>query len=398
MSRLLVCVRRLLLFGLVLLLAGAPSAWAQAPASRSAPAEADDLDALVARVGERLVEGQPWTAVVAVLDAEGEAHVRGFGTDAEGRPPDGQTLYEIGSVTKGFVGLLLARAVEEGTLALDQPVAALLPDTVAVPRYTAGGGPDAVITLGDLVTHRAGLPRLPSNFMLMVADMSNPYAYYDAAAFADFLEAHRLADPPGTRYAYSNAGFGLLGYALSRHVGQPLDVLVAEQISGPLGLADVGATLSEAEAARLAQGHTPDGQPAPPWQFRSVMAGAGDLHASADDLVAFLRFAVAPDTTTALGRAMRRAIAPRAASDQPGIAVGYGWHVGLPGPAAQGPSRAAWHNGGTGGYGAFVGFDPDADVGVVVLAGAAVYQDVTRAGFELLTALVRDAAQAHASE
>jgi CubicO group peptidase (beta-lactamase class C family) len=372
------------------------------PLHAQAPAATVDL---VEAAGQRLVEGQPWTAVVAVIDTTGEAVVRGFGTGADGETPDGETIYEIGSVTKGFVGLLLAHAVEEGRLALDQPVADLLPDTMTVPRYgavdsdgAAGESKGEPITLRDLATHQSGLPRLPTNFMLMVADMGNPYVYYDAAAFDDFLSGYQLPEPPGTRYAYSNAGFGLLSYALSRAADDSLGGLVQRHVAAPLGLDDLGTTLSAAQRARLAQGHTPDGQPTPPWQFQPIMAGAGDLHATADDLVTFLRFALDPDTTTALGQALRRATTPLAATDQPGIGVGYGWHLGVPDPSGQGNPRAAWHNGGTGGYSAFVGFDPDAGAGVIVLTGAAIYQDVTRTGFQLLSKLAQGTSSLPASE
>ena len=313
-------------------------------------------------------------------------HVVGFGADAAqpgaaqsgAAQPGADAVFEIGSITKAVVGVLLADAVARGALTLDTPVAALLPDSVDVPA-----GPDgAPITLAHLATHRSGLPRLPSNLMATMTSMANPYAHYDAAALYAFLDGHTLAETPGAAYAYSNLGGGLLGHALARHAGAPLDTLVRRRLARPLGMDDMRVALDAGATGRLVPGYTADGTPATRWTWQAL-AGAGALHATTADLLTLAEAALAPDTTTTVGRALARAATPLAGAGRPAMRVGYGWHLRTPAPGRV----QVWHNGGTGGHGSFVGYDAEAGAGVVVLVGAAAGQAATRTGFHLLDAL-----------
>src|ERR1022692_829204 len=94
------------------------------------------------------------------------------------------SIYEIGSITKTFTGLVFAQMVEQGIVKLDEPVRLLLPvGAVATPR-----GVD--ISLLDLITQHSGLPRLPDN--LKPSDPNNPYADYHAANLYQFLSGHGL--------------------------------------------------------------------------------------------------------------------------------------------------------------------------------------------------------------
>jgi D-alanyl-D-alanine-carboxypeptidase/D-alanyl-D-alanine-endopeptidase len=130
------------------------------------------------------------------------------------RVPDGDTIYEIGSATKVLIELLLADAVVQGHVRLDQPAGDLLPAGVKMP--TKG---DRVITLQDLSTHVSGLPSIPGN--LKVIDSNNPYAGYSEPDLYAFLNHHQLTRAPGTRIEYSNLGRGCLvtfcRYVRNRH-------------------------------------------------------------------------------------------------------------------------------------------------------------------------------------
>ncbi|MGH7293487.1 MAG: serine hydrolase domain-containing protein, partial [Polyangiaceae bacterium] len=158
------------------------------------------------------------------------------------------SLFEIGSITKTFTGLLLAQMVQQKKVRLDEPVRALLPPgTVTAP---ASG---REITLLDLSTQHSGLPRMPDNFH--PADDKNPYADYDAKALYAFLAAHGVALPEKPEFAYSNLGVGLLGQALAARAGVSYEALVHREITGPLGMRDTVVTLTPPLRARLATGH-----------------------------------------------------------------------------------------------------------------------------------------------
>src|ERR1700730_12808649 len=121
------------------------------------PANAGPLPERVKKAAqERIAAGTYETLVFGVVDGD-KSEIVVFGTLANGQAPDGNTVYEIGSVTKTFTATLLARAVLSGRVTLDTPVARLLPDF----KIPSRGGRE--ITLGDLATHYSGLQRLPSN-------------------------------------------------------------------------------------------------------------------------------------------------------------------------------------------------------------------------------------------
>ncbi len=128
------------------------------------------------------------------------------------------SLFEIGSISKTFTGLILARMVEQGKVTLDEPVRELLPPGIV--DKPAG----REITLLDLATHHSGLPRTPANFH--PADQSNPYADYHAADLYEYLAKRGLRKPADDAFLYSNLGVGLLGQALANRAQMSYPALV----------------------------------------------------------------------------------------------------------------------------------------------------------------------------
>ncbi len=131
------------------------------------------------------------TLVFGVVDGD-KSEIVVFGTLANGKVPEGNTVYEIGSVAKTFTATLLARAVLSGRVTLDTPVARLLPDF----KIPSRGG--RAITLGDRATHRSGLPPLPLN--MSPKDQANPFADYDPAKLKAFLARYELPRNPGAAF------------------------------------------------------------------------------------------------------------------------------------------------------------------------------------------------------
>ena len=151
--------------------------------------------------------------VVGLVDEKGPRIIRyGKVSRDSDRTVDGDTVFEIGSATKVFTGLLLADAVERGEMKLDDPISKYLPSSVKVP--TRNG---RQITLLDLATHTSGLPRLPDN--LAPKDGNNPYADYTVEQMYAFLSGYTLPRDIGATYEYSNLGAGLLGHILALKAG-----------------------------------------------------------------------------------------------------------------------------------------------------------------------------------
>ena len=313
---------------------------------------------VAANVRARVDGGWTPSIVIGVVDSS-RARYFAYGSTAVngGTPVNERTVYEIGSITKVFTGVALADMVIRGEVGLDDPVRRYLPDSVRVP-----GTDSQPITLRLLSAQRSGLPRMPLNFA--PRDPENPYADYDAAKLYAFLDAYTLPRAPGAAYAYSNLGVGLLGFALARREDTTYEALVRRHILDPLGMASTMVILADDARARLAQGSA-DGRPAANWDF-DALAGAGALRSTAADMTTFLAAAMGLRHTP-LDSAFRLAAEPEFDAGPDGMMrIGLGWHI----MQRADSSRIVWHNGGTGGYHSWAGYDPDRRVGVVVLTNS----------------------------
>ena len=312
--------------------------------------------AIQAMIDARVESGFSTGIVVGVLRADGTRSYLAAGTSGRpGVPIDRQTVFEIGSLTKAYTGTLLAQMVVAGDVALEDPVSALLPDSVTVPSRG-----DRRITLLDLATHTSALPRLPGN--LAPADPRNPYADYSVGSLYAFVRGHTLSRDIGTRYEYSNLGMGLLGHALARKAGAGFEDAMRDRVLQPAGLDDTRMTLTPEMQRRLAVGHDASGDPVSNWDI-PVLAGAGALRSTAVDVLDFLAANV--DAADPRAEVYRVAREPRRDAG-PGMRIGLGWHVRTVSGRA-----ITWHNGQTGGYHTFAAFDPATRTAVVVLSNSA---------------------------
>jgi len=335
-------------------------------AAENLPAEAEIETILRERID---TAKQSAGIVVGLVDEKGPRIIR-YGKLIRGgdRTVDGNTIFEIGSATKVFTALLLADEVERGGMKLDDPVSKYLPPTVKVPARN--GRP---ITLLDLATHTSGLPRMPDNFT--PRDANNPYADYTVAQMYAFLADYTLPRDIGATYEYSNLGAGLLGHALARKAGADYEALVRARICRPLGMTNTQVVLPPGLKERLATGHNAAGEPAANWDI-PTLAGAGALRSTANDLLKFVAANLGL-LKSDLWPAMQLTQAPRQAAGAPEMQIGLGWHI-----LNKFGTEIIWHNGGTGGYHAFIGFDKKKRRGVVVLANSA--NSIDDIGFHLL--------------
>lgn len=320
----------------------------------------------------RVDEAKKAVGIVVGTIGPGGRNVIGYGRARTGDAslPDGSTVFEIGSITKVFTSLLLADMAQRGEVKLDDPVARYLPATVHMPVRNG-----REITLLDLSMQVSGLPRLPSN--LKPADMSNPYADYGPPQLYDFLSHYTLTRDIGQKYEYSNLGVGLLGHALARRAGTSYEELVTARILKPLGMNSTCIKLSPDQKKRVATAHNAALVPVPLWDI-NVLEGAGGLRSTADDLLTFLA-ANLELTATPLTTAMRRMRAATRPTGVSGIGIAMGWHT-----RTSNDRVIFWHNGGTGGFRTFAGFDPKARTAVVVLCNT--FLDIDDIGYHTLDA------------
>jgi serine-type D-Ala-D-Ala carboxypeptidase/endopeptidase len=273
------------------------------------------------------------------------------------------SVFEIGSVTKTFTGLALAQMVEQKKVKLDEPVRALLPNrTVAAP---ASG---AEITLLDLSAQRSGLPRLPDN--MKPADMTNPYADYDAKALYTFVASHGVAMPDKAVFGYSNLGVGLLGQALADRAGSTYEALIQKEILAPLAMRETAIKLTPALTKRFVSGHAEGNKPQRGWDF-AALAGAGAIRSTAADMLTYLEAQLHPDRVTGKTAEAKTLPAALAASHEVRAEASAGLHIALNWFRVD-ESGSYWHNGATGGFSSFAMFDPANDFAVIVLFNRSV--------------------------
>jgi len=329
--------------------------------------------AIAAILAERIDAERSGVGIaVGVVDAAGRRTVaHGVSLRGGDRAVDADTVFEIGSITKVFTSLLLADMVRRGEAALDDAVSDYLPAGVRAPER---GGRQ--ITLIDLATHTSGLPRLPGD--MPMASRADPYADYTVAHLHAFLHRHELTRDIGARYEYSNLGAGLLGQALAQRAGFDFEALVRDRITGPLGMTSTAMAPSPAMTARSAHGHDRDLTPVADWHL-PTLAGAGALRSTVSDLLIFAEAELGL-RDSALAEAMRDQLEPRRPTEADHTQIALGWHI-----TQRRGAEVVWHNGGTGGYRAFLGLRFDIGAGVVVLTNASTERGGDDIGFHLLT-------------
>ncbi|MDB6123778.1 MAG: putative Serine-type D-Ala-D-Ala carboxypeptidase [Pedosphaera sp.] len=281
------------------------------------------------------------------------------GTDQE---VDGDTVFEIGSITKTFTALLLQEMAERGEIKLTDPVAKYLPESVKVPSYN-----HQEITLLDLATQASGLPFQPDNTLTITNDWENPWVGYTAEKIYAFLSGYTLPNAPGAKFQYSNIGMAVLGHVLALKGGTNYESLVVDRICRPLHMDSTRVALTPALHSRLAIGHAL-GKPAPNWDIYAAV-GAGGLRSTANDLLKYVsaELGLKPSKLTPL---MKETQVIRHLDSPDFGKTAMPWYDQLsynfPGMELLG------HGGGTGGYSTFVGFDKKQRRGVVVVSNQRV--------------------------
>jgi D-alanyl-D-alanine-carboxypeptidase/D-alanyl-D-alanine-endopeptidase len=281
---------------------------------------------------------------------------------------NGDSVFEIGSATKVFTATLLADMVERGQVSLNDPISKYLPKSVKTP--TRNG---REITLLDLSTQTSSLPRLPGNFS--PKDPQNPYADYTVAQMYEFLSGYTLTRDIGSRYEYSNLGVGLLGHVLTLRAGKVYEILVRTRICQPLKMNSTGIRLTPEMQKRLATGHNAVLLPVPNWDL-PTLAGAGALRSTVNDMLKFVAANLGLNKSR-LFPAMQMTHQSRHDTGVPDLEIGLNWHI-----LKKFGSVIVWHNGGTGGYHSFIGFDQKQRKGVVVLSNST--NDIDDIGRHLL--------------
>ncbi|MFJ7329456.1 serine hydrolase domain-containing protein [Streptomyces cyaneofuscatus] len=301
------------------------------------------------------------------------------GGSAEPGPVARERLhYELGSASKPFAGLLLARLVAQGRVRYEDRAADLL--APGLPVHPAVRR----ITLRHLLTHTSGLPGLPADFYPQAVPRwsSDPYGNYPAGRVVRAFLRARPRHRPGTRWHYSNFAVSVLGHTLAAATGTPWEVLLHQQVLAPLGLE--ATLLRPGPDSTDATGHRRDGTPLPALDTGGFTA-AGALRSTPLDLLTFLE-------AHAGGSELRDPALATALTEVTRPVLRRGWRhahthtlTWFQHPTPYGP--ALFHAGATLGQQAFLGFRPGTGLAVAATATRRVHRADTfvATAYELLT-------------
>ncbi|SMP75959.1 CubicO group peptidase, beta-lactamase class C family [Neorhodopirellula lusitana] len=326
-------------------------------------------DRIVAKIASPLIVNQVVDGLsIGYIDGNesGTVHL-GVSSDA-GKQPDDTTIYELGSISKVFTGLMLADAAVRGELALDAP--AVIDNAAGIRLPTLDG---RSIQWVDLSTHRSGLPRLPANMEL--TSLKDPYRLYDSKKAASALASLQLDRKPGQAQEYSNFGVSVLGYLIAQNANMSYQELLRQRIAQPLGMNDCAVEMSAEQEERFTTPHKQVGSPTSAWTFAD-MPGAGGVHASLSDMMRFANAQLRPPTGP-LGEAIELAWKQHSAADASGSATGLGWMI-------HGDGETRWHNGGTGGSRTAIFINRRINSAVIVLCNTSVSNEIDHLAVQLL--------------
>jgi D-alanyl-D-alanine-carboxypeptidase/D-alanyl-D-alanine-endopeptidase len=319
---------------------------------------------VVETIEKRIANGVAPSMALALIDSSG-THYFNFGkTENGGKEVDENTIYEIGSISKVFTGILLAQQILDDDLKMDDKVNDLLPDSIRVPVMG-----EKEITLGNLTDHTSGLPRDPGN--LASANPNNPYADYTVEQMYEFISNYQPIRAVGSKFEYSNIAQGLLGHLLAMNKNTSYEHLMVKTIANPLKMNDTRIEFTKRMKENLALGHS-DGKVVDNWDI-PTLAGAGAIRSSTTDMAKFISANLAYGNTPLLeAMELSHKLRHKKAG---GIAMA--WHI------KKGENGdVIWHNGGTGGYRSFAGFVKETGKGVILLTNSSAAADDI--GFYLL--------------
>jgi D-alanyl-D-alanine-carboxypeptidase/D-alanyl-D-alanine-endopeptidase len=259
------------------------------------------------------------------------------------------TLFEIGSISKTFTSMALASMVKEGKVKLSDPAQKYLPSAVKMPIRNA-----QEITLLSLANHTSGLPRLPSN--MPFGDPADPYADYTVELMYEFLNNYELPRDIGEQLEYSNLAVGLLGHVLGLIDNKSYEQVISDRVFKPLGMSSSFVDVPDSHLAELSNGYDAGLKQAKHWQL-PTLSGAGAIKSNIKDMAQYLKVNLKADLDF-----IQLTHKQTTGFDNKGPKVGLAWFT-----SEHKKSSYLWHNGGTGGFRSFMGFDQSNNKGIVIL-------------------------------
>jgi serine-type D-Ala-D-Ala carboxypeptidase/endopeptidase len=328
------------------------------------------LEKIKTHIEKQVANKMSNSIIVGIVDAKGKYMVSAGIKSAENKTlPDGNTMYELGSIGKLFTSLIMADMGLKKELDYNAPIAQYLPKSVKIPSKNG-----KEITALHLSTHRSGLPRMPYN--MDPKDLDNPMADYSINQLYDNLANTELRGDIDSRWAYSNVGYGLLGQVLIEASGRDFETLLKQRLTAPLKMKNTVITLTPAHKKNMAAPHLQYDHQTKNWQSDGL-SGAGCALSNVNDMFTFIAANIGL-LKTDLSAAMELTHVKQGKKDGNDGFITMGWTI-----MNEENEHLLWKDGGTGGYRTFIGIDKKKQYGVIILSNSGT-SPVTDLGLHLL--------------
>jgi CubicO group peptidase (beta-lactamase class C family) len=273
--------------------------------------------------------------------------------------PNNNTIYEIGSVSKTFTGLLLANAVADRKVNLEDDIRNFLPSQCSKLEYK--GNP---IKIKHLVTHTSRIPRIPENLDKQSNfDELNPYKNYDKNMVYEYLSNLKLDTLPGIKMDYSNTGMALLGIILENIYKQSYEELLKKHITSSLAMKSTFVNVPTNYLEKFAVGYNEQGNETPHWDLGDQV-GAGGIKSTIEDMTLYLKENI-NETSLIIKNSHEIQFAKQNEK------IAFSWLI----QPTKTNNTLVWHNGGTYGFTSFCGFVKEKKCGVVILNNSGIGVD-----------------------
>jgi CubicO group peptidase (beta-lactamase class C family) len=292
---------------------------------------------------------------IGIID-NGQAYYYNYGeTKKESKQlPSNNTIYEIGSVSKTFTGLLLANAIIDEKVNLDDDIRIFLPSQCSKLEYKGNS-----IKIKHLVTHTSRIPRVPKNLDKQPNfDELNPYKNYDKKMVYEYLSKLKLDTLPGVKMDYSNTGMALLGIILENVYKQSYKELLKKYITSSYEMKSTFVNVPTNYLEKFAIGYNDKGKETSHWDLGDQV-GAGGIKSTIEDMTLYLKENIIESSKVIQN-------AHQVQFENGKEKVGFSWFIQL----TKAGNTLVWHNGGTYGFTSFCGFVKEKKCGVVVLANS----------------------------
>lgn len=333
-------------------------------------AKLSDLDLLVDSLVKGFMQSSENCGLSIGITVGNKDHFYNYGETQKGtgKMPSKNSVYEIGSVSTTFCGLILAYAVMENKVNPEDDIRKYLPGKYPDLLYSK-----APIRIKHLVNHSSGLPVIPGNMLQQEDyDSLNPYKHYKRQQIFDYLKVIKLKQTPGVTCDYSNLGIALLGIILEDVYSKSFEDLVNEKICAPAQMKSCFISSPSSQTDYLTQGYNEKGDATPAWQLGDF-AAAGGLHSSSEDLLRYLKLELS-ETDSAVKLSHQPTFVGRQK-------LAFAWFI----KRTHDGNTLYWHNGATFGFRSFCGFVKEKNCAVVVLSNSAM--DVDYIGIRILNQL-----------